>query len=62
MTVGSAHRTLREIVADEIRQMITNGDLAPGERLFEDRLAELVEAAMDGGVSGIVQRRIVSIR
>ena len=40
MTVGSAHRTLREIVADEIRQMITTGVLAPGERLFEDRLAE----------------------
>ncbi len=40
MTVGSAHRTLREIVADEIRQMITSGALAPGERLYEDRLAE----------------------
>jgi DNA-binding GntR family transcriptional regulator len=40
VTVGSAHRTLREVVADEIRRMIITGDLAPGERLFEDRLAE----------------------
>jgi DNA-binding GntR family transcriptional regulator len=38
--VGSSHRTLREVVSDEIRQMIIAGDLAPGERLFEDRLAE----------------------
>jgi DNA-binding GntR family transcriptional regulator len=27
-------------VSDEIRQMIIAGELAPGERLFEDRLAE----------------------
>lgn len=40
MTLGATHRTLREIVADEIREMITTGQLAPGERLFEDRLAE----------------------
>lgn len=31
---------MREVVADEIRVMITTGVLAPGERLFEDRLAE----------------------
>lgn len=40
MSVGQAHRTLREIVADEIRGMIMRGELEPGERLFEDRLAE----------------------
>jgi DNA-binding GntR family transcriptional regulator len=40
MTLGQTHRTLREIVADEIRSMIARGELAPGERLFEDRLAE----------------------
>jgi DNA-binding GntR family transcriptional regulator len=40
VTIGSSHRTLREVVADEIRVMITTGALAPGERLFEDRLAE----------------------
>ena len=40
MTLGQTHRTLREIVADEIRSMIARGDLAPGERLYEDRLAE----------------------
>lgn len=34
------HRTLREVVADEIREMIRRGDLRPGERLLEDRLAE----------------------
>ena len=40
MSVGNSHRTLREVVADEIRVMIASGQLAPGERLFEDRLAE----------------------
>lgn len=40
VTIGESHRTLREIVADEIRGMITRGELQQGERLFEDRLAE----------------------
>jgi DNA-binding GntR family transcriptional regulator len=40
VTLGQSHRTLREIVADEIRTMIMAGELAPGERLYEDRLAE----------------------
>ncbi len=40
MSLGEAHRTLREIVADELRAMIMRGDLQPGERLLEDRLAE----------------------
>lgn len=40
MTIGDTHRTLREIVADAIREMITSGQLEPGERLYEDRLAE----------------------
>lgn len=38
--VGSLHRTLREAVADAIREMIRSGDLEPGDRLVEDRLAE----------------------
>lgn len=38
--LGESHQTLREVVAEEIRTMIRNGDLAPGERLVEDRLAE----------------------
>jgi DNA-binding GntR family transcriptional regulator len=38
--LGEVHRTLREVVADEIREMIRRGDLQPGERLLEDRLAE----------------------
>ncbi len=40
VSVGNSHRTLREVVADELRQMIMTGALQPGERLFEDRLAE----------------------
>ncbi|MEO8266295.1 MAG: GntR family transcriptional regulator [Ilumatobacteraceae bacterium] len=40
MTIGESHRTLREVVAEEIRSMITRGELQQGERLFEDRLAE----------------------
>jgi len=39
-SVGAAHRTLRQTVADEIHAMITSGELKPGERLVEDRLAE----------------------
>ena len=31
---------MREVVADEIHGMIMRGELEPGERLFEDRLAE----------------------
>ena len=38
--IGQSYRTLREVVADEIHGMITRGELAPGERLYEDRLAE----------------------
>ncbi len=38
--LGDAHKTLREVAADEIRAMIRRGDLQPGERLLEDRLAE----------------------
>lgn len=40
MTVGNRHLTLRESVAEEIRRLIMSGQLAPGERLYEDRLAE----------------------
>ena len=38
--LGASHRTLREAVTDEIRDMIRSGALQPGERLLEDRLAE----------------------
>lgn len=38
--LGDAHRTLREVVADEIREMIRTGELEPGERLLEDGLAD----------------------
>lgn len=38
--IGQTHRTLREVVADEIRAMIRSGELAPGQRLLEDALAE----------------------
>lgn len=39
MTVGGQHRTLRELVADSILERIMRGDLPPGTRLYEDRLA-----------------------
>lgn len=38
--LGKTHRTLREVVADEIRAMIRSGELAPGQRLLEDALAD----------------------
>lgn len=37
---GQTHRTLREEVADEIRDRILRGALRPGDRLYEDRIAE----------------------
>jgi len=39
-TVGSAHQPLRDVVATEMRRLILDGTLQPGERLIEDRLAE----------------------
>lgn len=42
MTVGAAHPRLREVVAAELRRLILDGTLRPGERLVEDRLAELL--------------------
>jgi len=41
-TIGAAHRPLREVVAAELRRLILDGTLEPGERLVEDRLAELL--------------------
>jgi DNA-binding GntR family transcriptional regulator len=40
VTLGSSHRTLREAVVDELRGMITRGELKPGDRLVEDHLAD----------------------
>ena len=40
MSIGEAHRPLREVVAEELRGMILRGELVAGERLVEDRLAE----------------------
>ena len=39
-TVGSTHRPLRDVVTAELRRLILAGDLNPGERLVEDRLAQ----------------------
>lgn len=33
------HPSLRQVVTDEIREMIMSGEIAPGERLVEDKLA-----------------------
>lgn len=38
--IGEAYRPLREVVAEELRAMIVRGELAAGERLLEDKLAE----------------------
>ncbi|GLY90510.1 GntR family transcriptional regulator [Actinoallomurus iriomotensis] len=38
-TLGSAHRPLRDVVTAELRRLILQGELMPGERLVEDRLA-----------------------
>jgi len=40
VTIGDSYRPLREVVAEELRAMILRGELAAGERLLEDRLAE----------------------
>jgi len=40
MSIGHEHKPLREIVADEIRDKIMRGDLRPGERLHENKIAE----------------------
>ncbi|MEM7286731.1 MAG: GntR family transcriptional regulator [Actinomycetota bacterium] len=40
--LGDHHRPLREQVADAIHGMIISGELRPGERLQEHRLAELL--------------------
>ena len=34
------HQSLREVVADALRQLIIDGELAPGERLTEESLAK----------------------
>jgi DNA-binding GntR family transcriptional regulator len=39
-TLGSNHRPLRDVVTAELRRLILEGELTPGERLVEDRLAE----------------------
>jgi len=39
-SVGSSHLPLRDLVATELRRLILDGTLRPGERLIEDRLAE----------------------
>jgi DNA-binding GntR family transcriptional regulator len=38
--VGGSHVPLRDLVATEMRRLILDGTLRPGERLIEDRLAE----------------------
>lgn len=39
-TLGEAHRSLREMVVQELRQRIIDGLYRPGNRLTEERLAE----------------------
>lgn len=37
--IGTAHQPLRSLVCDELRRLVITGELAPGARLVEDRLA-----------------------
>ncbi|CAN3126278.1 GntR family transcriptional regulator [Mycobacterium sp. smrl_JER01] len=39
-SVGSRHRSLRDETVDELRRLILNGELAPGERLNEFSMSE----------------------
>jgi DNA-binding GntR family transcriptional regulator len=41
-TLGNAHLPLRDLVTRELRRRILVGELAPGERLVEDRIAEML--------------------
>jgi DNA-binding GntR family transcriptional regulator len=45
MTVAVEHQPLREIVAERIREMIIAGEFAPGERLVEGHIAELLQVS-----------------
>jgi DNA-binding GntR family transcriptional regulator len=40
--IQNGHQPLRDIVAGELRRLIVDGTLEPGERLVEDRLAEML--------------------
>lgn len=40
MSLSHNHRPLRELVVDEIRNLILAGDFQPGDRLLEDSIAE----------------------
>ncbi len=42
---GPSRLPLRDVVATELRRLILDGTLQPGERLIEDRLAELLEVS-----------------
>ena len=39
MTIGTVHQPLRSLVCDELRRLVITGELAPGTRIVEDRLA-----------------------
>jgi DNA-binding GntR family transcriptional regulator len=39
MSIGTTHRPLRLLVCDELRRLVVTGELPPGTRLVEDRLA-----------------------
>lgn len=39
MSIGTSHQPLRSLVSDELRRLVITGELEPGTRLVEDRLA-----------------------
>ena len=44
-SLGSTHKPLREAVTDAIREAIVTGRYKPGERLYEDRIANELEVS-----------------
>jgi DNA-binding GntR family transcriptional regulator len=68
VSVGGIHKTLRELVADAILKKILSGELQPGARLLEDKLAaelgvsrnpvrESIRALESTGLIEVIPRR-----
>lgn len=45
LRIGRAHQPLRRAVYDEIQRRIVDGRLQPGERIFEDQLAQALDVS-----------------
>jgi DNA-binding GntR family transcriptional regulator len=47
MSLSHNHRPLRELVVDEIRNLILTGDFQPGDRILEDAIAERLGVSLN---------------